>query len=104
MNYYFLPQIRILCYGQCIYKQCVQCDHDIRIFTIHYEKSYIYGSAMSFVFAFLRAYYNLLEKKKTLDLLCMLYYLCFSKRKLRTGLSAGVVDTVHVANIGALGK
>lgn len=82
----------------------MQCDHDIRIFTIHYEKIYIYGSAMSFVFALLWAYYNLLEKKKTLDLLCMLYYLCFSKRKLRNGLSAGVVDTVHITNIGALGK
>lgn len=88
-----------------VHKQRVQCDHDIRIFTIHYEKRYIYGSAMSFVFAFLQAYYNLLEKKKTtLDLLCMLYYLCFSKRKLRNGLSSGVLDTVPITVIGTLGK
>ncbi|KAJ0050035.1 hypothetical protein NL108_011874 [Boleophthalmus pectinirostris] len=78
---YFDLILQILCYGQCIYRQLVQCDHNISsLFTMD---SYIfYCSAMSFVFAFLQAYYNLLEKRTTLDLLCMLYYLCFSKRKL----------------------
>lgn len=59
------------------YDNFVQCDISLYIFTIHYNV--IWKSYISFYVICLPSYrpYNLLEKKKTLDLLCMLCNLCF---------------------------
>lgn len=57
--------------------QLVQCDISLYFFTIHYNV--IWKSYISFYVICLPSYrpYNLLEKKKTLELLCMLCNLCF---------------------------